>query len=94
MRRSPAGLRGRGAVAAGRRRRRAVFHAGTRRTAGGYESTGGRVVTLVGRGATLADARAAAYRGVDEVRLEGARFRTDIGELHVDDRKELRDEAG
>ena len=35
-----------------------VFHAGTRRTAaGGYETTGGRVVTVVGRGADLAAAR-------------------------------------
>ena len=71
------------------------FHAGTRhRPDGTVESTGGRVVTLVGRGPTLADARAAAYRGVDEVRLEGATYRRDVGELHIDDREELRHEAG
>ncbi len=72
------------------------FHAGTRRTSAGYESIGGRVVTVVGRGATLADAREAAYRGVGEVRLEGGRFRTDIAdrELHRDDGKELGEEAG
>ena len=52
------------------------------------------MVTLVGRGATLADARAAAYRGVDDVRLVGSRVRTDVGALHVDDREELRDQAG
>jgi phosphoribosylamine--glycine ligase len=55
------------------------FHAGTRRAAAGYESVGGRVVTIVGRGATFAGAHDAAYRGVAEVRLEGGRYRTDIG---------------
>ncbi len=55
------------------------FHAATRRTAdGGYESTGGRVVTLVGRGESLEAARAAAYRGVAGVTLDGAHHRTDI----------------
>ncbi len=55
------------------------FHAATRRTpAGAYESTGGRVVTIVGRGKSLADARAAAYRGVDAVTLDGAQRRTDV----------------
>jgi phosphoribosylamine--glycine ligase len=72
-----------------------VFHGGTRGVAGGsFETTAGRVITIVGRGSTLPDARAAAYRAVDEVRLEGARCRTDVGELHVDDRTDLRDEAG
>ncbi|HEX5040335.1 MAG TPA: phosphoribosylamine--glycine ligase [Candidatus Limnocylindria bacterium] len=55
------------------------FHAGTRRTADGYETTGGRVISIVGRGETLGQARDAAYRGVAEVRLEGGQHRTDIG---------------
>jgi phosphoribosylamine--glycine ligase len=56
-----------------------VFHAGTRRTGGaGYEVTGGRVVTVVGRGVDHAAAREAAYRGVAEVELEGSQHRTDI----------------
>jgi phosphoribosylamine--glycine ligase len=72
-----------------------AFHAGTRRLGDGtFETTGGRVVTIVGRGATLADARSAAYRGVSEVSLEGAAWRTDVGALHVDDGKELGHEAG
>jgi len=71
------------------------FHAATqRRPDGTVETTGGRVVTLVGRAPTLAEARAAAYRGVAELGLEGAKFRTDVGELHVDDRTELGDESG
>jgi phosphoribosylamine--glycine ligase len=56
------------------------FHAGTaRRSDGRYEATGGRVVTMVGRGASFEDARAAAYRGADSVTLDGGRYRTDIG---------------
>ncbi len=71
------------------------FHAGTRRRPDGtVETTGGRVVTLVGRGATLADAREHAYRAVDAVGLDGGQYRGDIGELHVDDRTELGHEAG
>jgi len=70
------------------------FHAATRRRQDGtLETTGGRAVTLVGRGPTLAEARAAAYRGVAEIGCEGSQFRTDVGELHVDDRTDLGDEA-
>jgi len=54
------------------------FHAGTRLGRDGYETTGGRVVTIVGRGESFGDARDAAYRAVDEVVLEGGRYRTDI----------------
>ena len=72
-----------------------AFYGGTRRAAGGsFETSGGRVATIVGRGPTLSDARAAAYRAVEEVRLEGGQYRTDVGELHVDDRSDRRDEAG
>jgi phosphoribosylamine---glycine ligase len=71
------------------------FHAATRRRPdGSFQTAGGRVVTLVGRGSTVAEARAAAYRGAADVRLDGGRYRSDIGALHVDDRQELGDEAG
>ena len=54
-----------------------VFHAGTRRIDDGtFETTGGRVVTIVGRGATCPMPASAAYRAVEDVRLEGARYRT------------------
>ncbi len=56
------------------------FHGATRRRVdGGYETTGGRVVTFVGRGNDLATAREAAYRGIDGAALEGAQHRSDIG---------------
>ena len=71
------------------------FHAGTRRRPDGtVETTGGRVVTIVGRGATLADAREVAYRAINDVALDGGQYRGDVGELHVDDRTELGHEAG
>jgi phosphoribosylamine--glycine ligase len=54
------------------------FHAGTRGTAQGYETSGGRVVTFVGRGESFERARNAAYRGVEDCRLDGGQFRTDI----------------
>ena len=73
------------------------FHAGTRHTGQGrYDTTGGRVVTMVGRGASLEDARVMAYRGLADVSLDGGRYRTDIAEreLRVDDRAELSHRAG
>jgi phosphoribosylamine--glycine ligase len=76
------------------------FHAGTRRASGGgYETAGGRVVTFVGRGPTLAAARDAAYAGVDACELRGAMVRRDIAArelepLHVGDRMQLGNEAG
>ena len=73
-----------------------VFHAGTRRRAdGGYDASGGRIVTVVGRGSDLASARDAAYRGVAPVSLAGAQARSDIAarELDLRDRAELGHEA-
>ncbi len=73
-----------------------VFHAGTQRQAdGGYRSTGGRVLTVVGRGADLAAARMAAYGAVSGVGLDGAQIRDDIAvrELDVLDRDDLDREA-
>lgn len=73
------------------------FHAGTsRRPDGRYETTGGRVLAMVGRGATMQAARDAAYRGVASVELDGGRFRTDIAarELGPGDGAQLDDEAG
>jgi len=54
------------------------FHAGTEATASGFESSGGRVVTFVGRGADLGAAREAAYRGVAGCELAGGQYRSDI----------------
>ncbi|QTR01140.1 phosphoribosylamine--glycine ligase [Saccharothrix algeriensis] len=56
-----------------------VLHAGTRRREdGAVVSTGGRVLAVVGTGATLTEARAEAYRRVGSVHLTGSHHRTDI----------------
>ncbi|QCR18347.1 phosphoribosylamine--glycine ligase [Agrococcus sp. SGAir0287] len=44
----------------------------------GFVATGGRVLSVVGSGATLAEARERAYAGVEEIRLEGSQARSDI----------------
>jgi phosphoribosylamine---glycine ligase len=56
-----------------------VFHAGTARREGHVVTNGGRVVTIVGRGGTYADAIARAYEGVSRISFEGMQYRTDIG---------------
>ncbi len=56
-----------------------VLHAGTRRDADGVlRSSGGRVLSATATGATLAEARSAAYRLVDSIELPGSQHRSDI----------------
>jgi len=55
-----------------------VFHAGTSRRDGRVVTAGGRVLTVVGRGATIDDARRRAYDNVRRISFEGAHYRTDI----------------
>ena len=57
-----------------------VFHAGTRRAAdGGWETHGGRILTVVGRGPDVEAAREAAYGAADTIRFDGVHARRDIG---------------
>ena len=55
-----------------------VFHAGTRREDGTVLTSGGRVLTVVGRAPTLSEARDRAYAALERVRFQGAYHRTDI----------------
>ena len=59
-----------------------VFHAATRQAAEGAPgrlvTSGGRVLTVVGRGASLAQARTRAYDRVRGIRFHRAVYRTDI----------------
>jgi phosphoribosylamine--glycine ligase len=56
-----------------------VLHAGTRRREdGAIVSSGGRVLSVVGIGSDLGEARDAAYRRVDRVHLTGSHYRKDI----------------
>jgi phosphoribosylamine--glycine ligase len=57
-----------------------VFGAGVARDAGGeLVTTRGRVLTVVGRGATVGHAADAAYAAASLIDYRGARYRRDIG---------------
>lgn len=62
-----------------------LFHAATRLAPGGTPNkvvtSGGRVLTVVGRGVSLAQARARAYDRVGGISFQGAHYRTDIAAL-------------
>ncbi len=70
-----------------------VFHAGAASADDGGRTrtvtSGGRVLTVVGSGDTIEGARAAAYRRVETINFENARYRTDIGDLAVGSRGTL-----
>ncbi|HEY6361042.1 MAG TPA: phosphoribosylamine--glycine ligase [Vicinamibacterales bacterium] len=56
-----------------------VFHAGTARRHGDLVTNGGRVLTVVGRGATHGEAMTVAYCAASHIRFDGMQFRRDIG---------------
>ena len=59
-----------------------VFHAGTRMGAAGEVLTsGGRVLTVVGTGKTIAEARDKVYANISEINFEGCHYRRDIAEI-------------
>ena len=60
-----------------------VFHAGTAMNGSDVVTSGGRVLSVVGRGATLSEARASAYRNVEVVSFEGCQYRRDIADVPV-----------
>jgi phosphoribosylamine--glycine ligase len=55
-----------------------VLHAATAERDGRLVTTGGRVLTVVGVGDSLEDARRRAYEGAAAVRFEGAQLRHDV----------------
>jgi phosphoribosylamine---glycine ligase len=57
-----------------------VFHAGTALKDGTVVTSGGRVLGVCGKGATLAQAISRAYVGAREIRYENKYHRTDIGQ--------------
>ncbi len=62
-----------------------VYHAGTRREGDALLTAGGRVLSVCGRGGTLAEARDQAYRGVERIAFEGMQYRRDIAAEGDDD---------
>lgn len=65
---------------------RGIRAAGVAEKDGVLVSAGGRVLNVIGKGATLDDARAAAYDELDKISLPGGHFRTDIGLAAVEGR--------
>jgi phosphoribosylamine--glycine ligase len=55
-----------------------VFHAGTARSGDAVVTSGGRVLGVTAKGATLPEAHARAYAAVERVRFAGAQYRRDI----------------
>jgi phosphoribosylamine--glycine ligase len=55
-----------------------VFHAGSAASPSGYVTTGGRVLTVVALGDSLAEARDRAYHNVDRIHFDGATYRHDL----------------
>ena len=55
-----------------------VFQAGTAERDGILETSGGRVLSVVGRGKHLGEARTRAYEAIGKITFNGAHHRTDI----------------
>ncbi len=68
-----------------------VYHAGTKFDDGRVLTSGGRVLSVCGRGPGLEEAILTAYRGVERIRFEGMQYRRDIGQDSLRRLKELRD---
>ena len=62
-----------------------VFHAGTAMRDGQLVTSGGRVLTVVGRGASFAEAIERAYGAVALISFESRQVRTDIGKKALTD---------
>ena len=56
-----------------------LFHAGTRRTADGIVTDGGRVIAVSSYGTTKEEALARSFASIGKVDFEGKYFRRDIG---------------
>ena len=56
-----------------------LFIAGAKLTEGKLLTSGGRVLSVIGRGKTVEEARENAYNNANKVSFNGAYFRKDIG---------------
>ncbi len=55
-----------------------VFHAGTRLESGQVQTSGGRVLTVVATGKTIAEARKKVYKNIPRIHFDGCHYRQDI----------------
>ena len=58
-----------------------VFHAGTKLESGQILTSGGRVLTVVAMGKTIAEARQKVYANISGINFEGCHYRKDIAEI-------------
>ena len=65
-----------------------VFHAGTKQQDGRLVTSGGRVLTVVGRGPDYETAIARAYDAVSHISFEGMHYRSDIGRKALASKRE------
>ena len=61
-----------------------AFHGGTSAGPSGYETAGGRVLTIVALGDTIAQARDHCYRNAERVSFDGLSFRPDIARREIE----------
>ena len=59
------------------------YEKGTKREGGVLKTSGGRVIGVCAKGATVAEAREKAYRNVEKIHFEGMQYRKDIGIKYV-----------
>lgn len=57
-----------------------VYHAGTKRDGDKLVTSGGRVLGVTALGASIEDALAKSYAGVEQIKFDGAHYRKDIGQ--------------
>jgi phosphoribosylamine--glycine ligase len=57
------------------------FHAGTAYQRGEFFTTGGRVLTIVGTGPDVSEARRRVYSNIDRISFDGSFYRRDIAEI-------------
>ena len=57
----------------------AIFHAGTKKEAGSYYVSSGRVLNVAAAGDSIGEARAKAYGAAKQIFFEGMHYRNDIG---------------
>lgn len=57
-----------------------VYHAGTKRDGDKLVTSGGRVLGVTALGASIEDALAKSYTGVEKIKFDGAHYRKDIGQ--------------
>jgi phosphoribosylamine--glycine ligase len=81
----PTGLPISGLEEAGREEGVVVFHAGTALRDGRIVTTGGRVLGVTARGATIRQAIDRSYRAASKISFEGMHYRRDIGQKALRD---------